>query len=137
MKRQKWLFLIVNFCILLITTKSINVTIQNSRRQNISSSSTVSRRGFGKASLLGGCVLLNLPIPARALKEKNEVLCGTGFFTNIAQYMCTELGDISDEGKSKSLSSTQVDSTDSLIDKLGIKEGDNNTENDSNKSEGK
>jgi hypothetical protein len=27
------------------------------------------------------------------------MLCGTGFFTNIWQYKCTDLGDIEDEGK--------------------------------------
>jgi hypothetical protein len=34
---------------------------------------------------------------------RNEMLCGTGFFTNIWQYKCTDLGDIEDEGKIKAM----------------------------------
>jgi hypothetical protein len=45
--------------------------------------------------------------PAKALQEKNDVLCGTGFFTHIFEYKCTEIGDIEDEGTSKGLSSTE------------------------------
>lgn len=64
---------------------------------------------------------LSLSQPAYALKERNEVLCGTGFFTNIAQYMCTDIGDISDErGSGRSLNQQEIASTDSLMDKLSI-----------------
>mmetsp|Transcript_42591 Transcript_42591/g.51131 ORF Transcript_42591/g.51131 Transcript_42591/m.51131 type:complete len:171 (-) Transcript_42591:39-551(-) len=63
---------------------------------------------------------LSLPTVANALKERNEALCGTGFFTNIAQYMCTEIGNIADEGSSKGLSSSQDGTVDSLMSKLMI-----------------
>jgi len=60
--------------------------------------------------------------PAYAVKERNEVLCGTGFFTNIAQYVCTDIGDISDErGPGRSLNQQELQSTDSLMDKLSIR----------------
>jgi len=60
--------------------------------------------------------------PALALKERNEALCGTGFFTNIAQYMCTDIGDISDEGKSRKITDSELSSMDSLLGKLGAPE---------------
>jgi len=62
--------------------------------------------------------------PAAALQERNEALCGTGFFTNIAQYMCTEIGDISDEGKPRKVSAEEMGSMDSLMDKLGVSDGE-------------
>lgn len=55
-----------------------------------------------------------------ALQERDEALCGTGFFTNIAQYRCTDIGDISDEGKSKGLSSSQEGAVDSLMSKFNM-----------------
>jgi len=55
-----------------------------------------------------------------ALQERNEVLCGTGFFTNIALYKCTEIGDISDEGRPRPLSTTEEGSMQSLMDKMGM-----------------
>lgn len=58
--------------------------------------------------------------PATALQPRNEALCGTGFFTNIALYKCTEIGDISDEGKSQPLSSLEEGSLQSLMGKLGM-----------------
>ena len=63
---------------------------------------------------------LNIPVPAvaNAIDERNELLCGTGFFTNIYQYKCTEIGDIENEGKSKDLSSSELSSVSSLKDKL-------------------
>ena len=57
---------------------------------------------------------------AHAVKHSNEALCGTGFFTNIAQYYCTEIGDISDEGKSRKLSVEETSSLDSLMNKLDL-----------------
>jgi hypothetical protein len=62
------------------------------------------------------------PQPAWALKDRNEALCGTGFFTNIAQYKCTEIGDISDEGKSQPLSNDEEGSMQSLLSKMGMAE---------------
>jgi hypothetical protein len=57
-----------------------------------------------------------------AVKERNEMLCGTGFFTNIAQYMCTDIGDISDEGRSKNFDEKELGSMDSLMSKMGVTE---------------
>lgn len=62
------------------------------------------------------------PQPAMALKERNEALCGTGFFTNIALYKCTDIGDISDEGKSPPLSTTEEGSMQSLLGKMGMED---------------
>lgn len=64
------------------------------------------------------------PKPTEALEKKNEVLCGTGFFTNIAQYKCTDIGDISNDGKVTSLSETQDMATDSLLSKFGLDAGE-------------
>ena len=62
--------------------------------------------------------------PALALKEKNEALCGTGFFEHIYEYKCTSIGDIEDEGVSKSMSQVENGLTDSLMGKLGFDSGD-------------
>lgn len=51
-----------------------------------------------------------------------------------AQYMCTEIGDISDEGKAKSMTDQEVGSMESLLGKLGIE--DNNTEAPINEEKG-
>jgi hypothetical protein len=67
---------------------------------------------FVVASLLAG--------PAHARQPKNEALCGTGFFENIYQYKCTEIGDIEDEGKAASLSQQEQGATDSLLSKLQL-----------------
>jgi hypothetical protein len=74
----------------------------------ISTSISTSRRGFfvGAAwftsvGLMGGAN------EAQAVKPRNEMLCGTGFFTNIWQYKCTDLGDIEDEGKIKAMSAEE------------------------------
>ena len=56
---------------------------------------------------------------AEAKQERNELLCGTGFFTNIWQYKCTDLGDIEDEGKSRKLDESENDKLNSLMGKLG------------------
>lgn len=63
-------------------------------------------------------LMLFQPAPAYAVKERNEALCGTGFFTNIAQYMCTEVGNISDEGSSRKMNDQELSSTESLLNKL-------------------
>lgn len=64
------------------------------------------------------------PSSALALKQKNEALCGTGFFEHIYEYKCTAIGDIEDEGTSKSLSQAEYGVTDSLMGKLGFDTGD-------------
>ena len=57
---------------------------------------------------------------ANAVEERNELLCGTGFFTNIYQYKCTEIGDIEKEGISRDLSSEELSSVSSLMEKLEL-----------------
>jgi hypothetical protein len=57
---------------------------------------------------------------AHAVKPRNEMLCGTGFFTNIWQYKCTDLGDIEDEGKIKAMSAEEETKMDSLMGKLSM-----------------
>ena len=56
--------------------------------------------------------------PSHALKPRNEQLCGTGFFDNFMEYRCTDIGDISDEGKSTSLSASEAGAADSLLSKM-------------------
>ena len=77
------------------------------------------RQSFLQGALLATGVLL-YPQNALALKPKDEVLCGTGFFTNIAQWKCTEIGDILDEGKPKEFSQNELGSMESLLGKLDV-----------------
>ena len=66
---------------------------------------------------------LNLyPPPAYALQERNKVLCGTGFFTNVGAWYCTDIGNIGDEGSSKPLSKQEASSVDSLMSKFNFKD---------------
>jgi hypothetical protein len=78
------------------------------------------RRAILGAAITGSVALNGCPMAASALQERNEALCGTGFFTNIALYKCTEIGDISDEGKPRSLSTSEEGSMQSLMDKMGV-----------------
>ena len=76
---------------------------------------------------------LNLnPPPAYALQERNEVLCGTGFFTNVGAWYCTDIGNIGDEGSSKPLSKQEASSVDSLMSKFNFE--DDNATNDESSS---
>jgi len=68
---------------------------------------------------------------AYATQPRNDALCATGFFTNIAQRMCTEIGDITEDGLRTSLTDKQTGITDSLLGKLDL---DFDTATDSNKS---
>lgn len=81
----------------------------------------LSRRGFATASATLVGTYLHAE-PALALKERNEMLCGTGFFTNIAQYLCTDIGDISDEGRAKNFDEKELGSMESLMSKMDVKE---------------
>jgi hypothetical protein len=104
---------------------------------------TTTRRGYclgmprsAALAWLGGALTSSLPFvsldPSRsrrgdspapaawAVQERNEALCRTGFFTNIMQYRCTDLGDISDEGEARSLSESQAEAADGLLSKLGL-----------------
>jgi len=55
---------------------------------------------------------------AHAVQPRNEVLCSTGFFENIWQYKCTELGDIEQDGKAADLNAQESQQADSLLGKL-------------------
>ena len=67
-----------------------------------------------------------MPPAAHALKEKNEVLCNTGFFTNVGAWYCTDIGNIGDEGQSKPMSGESEASVDSLMSKFDLGDGDLN-----------
>lgn len=75
---------------------------------------------------------------AQALQERNEALCGTGFFEHFNEFKCTPIGDISDEGNTKKLSDNEVERVDSLMGKLGmmdveiVEDTKNNKANDKN-----
>jgi hypothetical protein len=79
-------------------------------------SSSQSRRAF-LASSSSFAVAVQ---PAHALKERNEALCNTGFFTNIWEYRCTEIGDISDEAAAREMTSKEQGAVDSLMSKLDL-----------------
>jgi hypothetical protein len=66
---------------------------------------------------------------AQALQERNEVLCNTGFFTNVGAWYCTDIGNIGDEGKSKELSIEAMSTVDSLLSKFDINNGDFSSSN--------
>ena len=87
-------------------------------------SKSLDRRDLIRAlssAVLSGSILLNSQTnqPAWALKPNNEALCGTGFFTNIAQYKCTDIGDISDEGQSRKTTAEEESRLDGLMSKFG------------------
>lgn len=85
------------------------------------------------------------PPPAFALKEKNEVLCNTGFFTNVGAWYCTDIGNIGDEGQVKPLSKNDAASVDSLMSKFNFDdsssssttEGGSSGKEDGNEESGK
>ena len=89
---------------------------------------------WGLPLLFGACPAVALTPPALALRERNEALCATGFYTNIWQYKCTEIGDISDEGTKVSLSKQEEVATDSLLSKLELTS--TNAESDSSENTG-
>lgn len=81
-------------------------------------------------------LLVVAPTPANAVKERNEALCKTGFFTNIGQWYCTDIGNIADEGLAGDLSKKQGETADSLMSKLGLSsdEPTSNSKGDSNEN---
>jgi hypothetical protein len=86
-----------------------------------SSSSSAARRSFLATTTLGIWGTVGGIVPAaNALQERNDALCGTGFYTNIWQYKCTVVGDIEDEGIPKDLSAEDQGTVDSLMSKLNI-----------------
>jgi hypothetical protein len=60
------------------------------------------RRAFVSVAVSTASAILS-PQQSQALQKKNEALCGTGFFEHIYENKCTNIGDISDEEKSKSM----------------------------------
>jgi len=82
--------------------------------------------------MLFGTVAVVAPKPANALKDRNEQLCKTGFFTNIAQYYCTDIGNISDEGVSKGPSTEEADKMDSLMSKFDFDGANTSSSSESN-----
>ena len=50
------------------------------------------------------------------------MLCGTGFFTNVGAWYCTDIGNIGDEGSSKPLSKQEKSSVDSLMSKFNFED---------------
>ena len=88
-----------------------------------SSVSSIDRRTVFTLATMATMALLAPASPALALKPKNEALCGTGFFEHIYEYKCTAIGDIEDEGYSKSLSQAESGLTDGLMGKLGVDTG--------------
>jgi hypothetical protein len=108
------------------TLNSYSVT-SPSHQTNVGAVDPTLDPSCNRRTILGlGAVLTNVgiltgaPMDAFALQARNEALCGTGFFTNIALYKCTEIGDISDEGRSRPLSTTEEGSMQSLMDKMGM-----------------
>eukprot|EP00536_Pseudo-nitzschia_multiseries_P003735 jgi/Psemu1/302139/fgenesh1_kg.59_\ len=79
---------------------------------------------MGSMAFMGMLASTSFPSSALALKQKNEALCGTGFFEHIYEYKCTAIGDIQDEGVSKAMNQEETGVTDSLIGKLGFDTAD-------------
>ena len=98
-----------------------------------------SRRGIFQRTLAASGLFVTASLgvsrPSLALKERNEQLCATGFFTNFLEYRCTEIGDISDEGQKTTFSGTDAGAADSLLDKLNLMDTPVSTSDDT-KQEG-
>ena len=92
-----------------------SVVSNNNHIQDATDSSLLRRRAFTKAISVFASTIFCLVDKSNALEKRNEVLCGTGFFTNIYQEKCTDIGDISNEGKTTTLSNTEETSTNSLM----------------------
>jgi hypothetical protein len=103
-------------------------------QKSTSTSTLTSRRGFFAGAAWFTSVGLVGANEALAVQPRNELLCGTGFFTNIWQYKCTDLGDIEDEGKIKTLSIEEEAHMDSLMDKLGMAGGESSVGEDTGRT---
>ena len=102
----------------------------------------LTRRGWMSKSnaMVFSTTFISQAREANALEKRNEALCGTGFFTNIAQYKCTEIGDISGDGKAKEMSKEEESLSDSLMGKLALDDSaslvpGNNSEDNGKRSE--
>mmetsp|Transcript_28588 Transcript_28588/g.42269 ORF Transcript_28588/g.42269 Transcript_28588/m.42269 type:complete len:161 (-) Transcript_28588:309-791(-) len=123
MKRVETIAFYLAVICFFLSTPSKSVLFMSAQRQSsllpsLLKTPSSRRDAIGILATAAGISLL--PSNAYAIKERNEALCGTGFFTNIAQYYCTDIGNISDEGNVKDLTSSQAETTDSLMSKLGI-----------------
>ena len=114
----------LSFCQALSTpTKNKNDWDVASSYSSSSSSSSPARRSLLALMIpTTTTVLLFNDEASNALEPRNEVLCGTGFFTNIAQYKCTEIGDISNDGKVKKIKQEEQATMDSLLAKMGVED---------------
>jgi hypothetical protein len=111
-------FIAHSCCLALSPTKNGNAFSENS-----SSCSSSARRSLFRTIVPTLLVVGSLNgNDASALEARNEMLCGTGFFTNIAQYKCTDIGDISDEGKAKKMNEQELGSMESLLGKMGVED---------------
>lgn len=132
--RPQLSFLLVLLALLCSHIASLSVNHESSQKTSfVTPFEQVSRRR-AFCSVATAAASLVASSPAQAVQERNEVLCKTGFFTNIGQWYCTDIGNIGDEGKSSDLSKTQDETADSLMSKLGI--SDTTTTDDSSEKEG-
>lgn len=90
------------------------------------------RDAFACSAASAASIVIFPSQPANAIKERNEALCKTGFFTNIGQWYCTDIGNIADEGQAGDLSKSQDETADSLMTKLGLSANEPISNNDSN-----
>jgi hypothetical protein len=67
--------------------------------------------------------MMALPPAAYALREKNKVLCDTGFLTNVGAWYCTDIRNIGNKGKLKALSDEANVRVDSLMSKFDFGDG--------------
>jgi len=118
------------FGVLVASVSSLSQQGRMPAGRDCKSTSLIAKQSSRRREFMVGFAFLavNLPLPATAVQERNEALCGTGFFTNIWQYKCTDLGDISDEGIGKELSSSETTAADALLSKMNLLQ-DSSTDN--------
>jgi hypothetical protein len=117
-------FLLMAIALLLQVMGEVSAWSSPQSKTPISTSATSRRSFFVGAAWFTSVGLLGGASEAQAVKPRNEMLCGTGFFTNIWQYKCTDLGDIEDEGKIKAMSAEEETKMDSLMGKLSMGGGE-------------
>ena len=97
-----------------------NIKNQNKILNNFLSSKRINVIKMINVAAVVGIIATSNCNEAQATKPRNEALCNTGFFTNIAQRMCTDIGDITEDGLSKGLSMQEKDTADDLLGKLNL-----------------
>jgi hypothetical protein len=140
-KHQKDIMRRTSSSVLLLSTLSVSTAFNVERKASIavdhlkSFNRVLAASTFAILGWSGGGdinhVEIHHPPPAYALKEKNEVLCNTGFFTNVGAWYCTDIGNIGDEGQVKPLSKNDEASVDSLMSKFNFDDDSSTTEGDS------